>query len=126
MMAENAPDYELSTKATRIFFAVMQNRIYRHLTGMTAEEIKNARELCHWPDRENGKEEPGSNSRHQKIAKNYLTVGELQKLNRLVGRLCLRAEDIADDGLNLSLAAWEDLMNAELAVAPPRPAVTGP
>jgi hypothetical protein len=50
------------------------------------------------------------------VAKNYPTFAELHKLDRMVGRLCLRAEDIAEDGLRLSLAHWEDLVDAELAV----------
>jgi hypothetical protein len=120
MMAENAPDYEPSSRTTRIFFGAMQNKLYRHLTGMSAEQIKDARPICHWPDREKGKEEPGPKSRHRKVAKNYLTCGELHKLDRLVGRLCLRAEDIAEDGLNLSLTRWDHLVDAELAVEVPQ------
>lgn len=116
MMAGNAPDYEPSSKSTRMFFAVVQNKLYRSLTGMTAEEIKEARELSTWPGREEGKPEPGPKSAVRKVAKNYLVFGELQKLNRLVGRLCLRAEDIADDGLHLSLAQWEYLVDMELAL----------
>ncbi|WP_256224347.1 hypothetical protein [Streptomyces sp. PAN_FS17] len=38
------------------------------------------------------------------MAKNNLIEPELRKLDRLVGRLCLRAEDIADDDLSLSRA----------------------
>ncbi|MER5647278.1 RhuM family protein [Streptosporangium sp. NPDC002524] len=114
MMVENATDYVPSTKASQMFFAIMQNRLYRHVTGMSAAEIKNAREICHWPGRETGKMQPAKKDRD--IAKNYLTVGELKKLDRLVGRLCLRAEDIADDGLSLTLAAWEGLVDAELMV----------
>ncbi|MER5420306.1 RhuM family protein [Streptosporangium roseum] len=114
MMVENATDYVPSTKASTLFFATMQNRLYRHITGMSAAEIKNAREICHWKGREAGKLEPVKKDRD--IAKNYLTIGELKKLDRLVGRLCLRAEDIADDGLSLTLAAWEGLIDAELAV----------
>ncbi|MFH8701746.1 hypothetical protein ACWGKK_44115 [Streptomyces chartreusis] len=38
------------------------------------------------------------------MAKNNLTEPELRKLDRLIGRLCLRAEDIADDDLSLSRA----------------------
>ncbi|MET8334339.1 RhuM family protein [Streptosporangium canum] len=114
MMVENATDYVPSTKASTLFFASMQNRLYRHITGMSAAEIKNARQICHWKGREDGKLEPVKKDRD--IAKNYLTVGELKKLDRLVGRLCLRAEDIADDGLSLTLAAWEGLIDAELAV----------
>lgn len=121
MMVENATDYVPSTKASTLFFAMMQNRLYRHITGMSAAEIKTARQICHWKGRELGKTDPCK--RDREIAKNYLAVGELKKLDRLVGRLCLRAEDIADDGLNLTLAAWEGLVEAELAVETPRLAV---
>lgn len=114
MMVERAADYVPSSKASQLFFATMQNRLYRHITGMSAAEIKNAREIGHWAGRETGKLEP--TKRDRDVAKNYLTVGELRKLERLVGRLCLRAEDIADDGLSLTLAAWEGLVDAELAV----------
>ncbi|GHE41967.1 hypothetical protein GCM10017673_50200 [Streptosporangium violaceochromogenes] len=114
MMVERATDYVPSSRASTLFFATMQNRLYRHITGMSAVEIRNAREIGHWAGRENGKLEP--TKRDRDVAKNYLTVGELRKLERLVGRLCLRAEDIADDGLSLTLAAWEGLVDAELAV----------
>ncbi|GAB3213336.1 hypothetical protein GCM10027294_43930 [Marinactinospora endophytica] len=114
MMAENATDYEPSSHETRKFFGAMQNQLYRHLTGMDANQLKAARKLYHWPGREKGKEEPSPKSPHRKIAKNYLTVNELQKLNRLVGRLCLRAEDIAEDGVHLSMARWSQLVDDEL------------
>lgn len=122
MMVENATDYVPSSKTSSLFFATMQNRLYRHITGMSAVEIKKAREIACWKDRETGKLSPTKAERD--VAKNYLTVGELKKLDRLVGRLCLRAEDIADDNLNLTLAAWEDLVDAELAVETPRSAIT--
>lgn len=121
MMAENATDYEPSSDASRRFFATMQNRLYVHLTGMTAKQIKQAREICHWKGRETGKLNPTKADR--KIAKNYLFMGELNKLDRIVSRLGLRAEDIAEDGLSLSLAAWEDLVDTELAVLSRRPLV---
>ncbi|MFD9950879.1 RhuM family protein [Nonomuraea sp. NPDC059023] len=82
MMVENASDYVPSTKASSMFFAMMQNRLYRHITGMSAVEIKNAREICHWQDRENGKTSPTKKDRD--VAKNYLAVGELRKLERLL------------------------------------------
>ncbi|MEV7011604.1 hypothetical protein [Streptosporangium sp. NPDC051022] len=81
---------------------------------MSAVEISNAREICHWPGRETGRLQPTKKDRD--VAKNHLTVGELRRLDRLVGRLCLRAEDIAEDGLSLTLAAWEGLVDAELTV----------
>lgn len=115
MMAGNATDYEPSSKATKMHFATMQNKLYRHLTGMTAVEIRGARPLAVWPGCEEGKPEPSLKSNARKIAKNYLTSGELHKLNRLVGRLCLRADDIADDNLHLSLAQWDRIVDMELA-----------
>jgi hypothetical protein len=93
---------------------MMQNRLYLHLTGMTAEQIKDARQIYHWPGREEGKDEPSPKSQHRKIAKNYLTVSELKKLERIVGRLCLRAEDLAEDGVHLTLEQWSMLVDSEL------------
>ncbi|MFE3722356.1 hypothetical protein [Streptomyces cyaneofuscatus] len=83
---------------------------------MTAEEIKNARPLATWPGREEGKPEPSARSAVGKVAKNYLTGRELGKLDRLVGRLCLTAEDIAEDGNQLSLNQWQMLVDTELAM----------
>ncbi|MGW4629300.1 RhuM family protein [Streptomyces rubiginosohelvolus] len=126
MMAGNTPDYEPSTRATRIFFGVVQNMLYRHITGMTAEEIKNARPLATWPGREEGKPEPSAKSAVRKVAKNYLTARELAKLNRLIGRLCLTAEDIAEDGNQLSLNQWQGIVDAELAMSHRQLAPDGP
>ncbi|MEU2596966.1 RhuM family protein [Streptomyces hirsutus] len=117
MMAENAPDYEPSSKPTRLFFAATQNKLYLYVVGMTAEEIKQARTLATWPGIDEGKPEPSAKSAVRKVAKNYLTGPELRKLNRLVGRLCLRAEDIADDNLHLSLMQWRNLVEVELMMA---------
>ena len=117
MMADNAPDYEPSSKDTRLFFATTQNKLYMHVVGMTAEEIKRARHIATWPGIDEGKPEPSAKSAARKVAKNYLTGLELRKLNRLVGRLCLRAEDIADDDLHLSLVQWRHLVEVELTMA---------
>lgn len=117
MMRDLATDYEPSDPHTRLFFAMMQNKLYRHITGMDARQIINARDLAHWKGREEGKPEPGPKNQQRRVAKNYLTAPELHKLDRLVSRLCLRAEDVAEDGVHLSLAQWEWLVEAELAVA---------
>lgn len=117
MMADNAPDYVPSSKATGLFFAKVQNKLYVSLVGMTAQEIKNARPLNTWPGRADGKPEPGPKSAARKVAKNYLTEPELGKLDRMVGRLCLRAEDIAEDRLHLTLPQWEGLVDMELATS---------
>ncbi|RKN61849.1 hypothetical protein D7231_31750 [Streptomyces klenkii] len=114
MMAENAPDYSPSSPATRMFFAMVQNELYRHLTGMDAQEIRSAREINTWPGRLEGKL---PRTADRKVAKNYLTAAELAKLDRLVARLCLRAMDIADDDVHLSLAKWDGLVRTELMMS---------
>jgi hypothetical protein len=116
MMRDNAADYEPSSRETRIFFGAMQNALYRQITGMTADQIKTARELQTWTGRGDGKPEPGPKSKDRQIAKNYLTETELRKLERMVGRLCLRAEDIAEDGERLTMDEWRGLVHAELTV----------
>lgn len=116
MMAENATDYEPSSRETRIFFGMMQNQIYRHLVGMDANEIKNARPIYHWPGREEGKDEPGPKSKHRKVAKNYLTLPELRKLEQIVARLCLRAQYLSEDDTSLTMSQWLRLVDDELEV----------
>lgn len=116
LMAGNAPDYKPSSKAANHHFATMQNKLYLHITGMTAADIRTSRPLRTWPGREEGKPEPSAKSKARKVAKNYLDAGELTKLDRLVGRLCLRAEDISEDGVHLSLEQWDFLVESELAM----------
>ena len=116
MMRDNAPDYEPSNRETGFFFARVQNKLYQHLTGMTAAEILNARPLNTWPGREEGKPEPGPRAACRKIAKNRLTAAELSKLEKLVGILCLTAELVTEDKIGLSLAQWEGLVDRELAM----------
>lgn len=114
MMAENAPDYMPSSKTTQIFFGAMQNKLYRHITGMTAKEITKVRSISTWKGCEDGK---SPTKKDREVAKNYLSRTELEKLDRMVARLCLRAEDIADDRVNLRLDQWSDLVDIEISTA---------
>ena len=82
---------------------------------LAQDRIRNARKIQTWKGREDGKPEPSARSACAKVAKNYLTEKELAKLNRLVGRLCLRAEDIADEEQRLSLTQWSNLVEIELS-----------
>jgi hypothetical protein len=117
MMAENATDYEPSSRRTQLAFATLQNKLYQHITGMTASEIRGLRELETWPGRGEGKPEPSQKAACRGVAKNYLTSLELSKLNRMVARLCLAAEELAEDNVHLTLGQWEHLVVAELAMS---------
>ena len=115
MVADNATDYVRGSRATKIFFGAMQNKLYRYIVGMDAKQIMQTRRLMTWPGRADGKPVPSAKHACRKVAKNYLTAPELRKLERLVGRLCLRAEDVEEDGVRLSLSGWRALMEAELS-----------
>lgn len=114
MMRDNSTDYHPKNPYTRRFFWEMQDRLYLHIVGMTAKEIRSARHLYHWPGREDGKSEPGPKSPHRKVAKNYLAVNELRKLELLVAQLCLRAQYISEDGHSLTMQKWATLVEREL------------
>lgn len=116
MMRDNAPDYRPSSRETGYFFGRIQNKLYVHLTKLTASDIRGQRELETWPGRESGAPEPSPRAACRNVAKNYLTSVELAKLERIVGRLCLMAEGIAEDDLHLSLLQWEELVDCELAL----------
>lgn len=116
MMRDNAPDYRPSSKETGFFFSRIQNKLYVHITGCKASDIRGRRELETWPGREAGAPVPSERAACRNTAKNYLTAAELKKLERIVGRLCLLAEDVAEDDLHLSLRQWEELVDRELAL----------
>jgi hypothetical protein len=116
MMSSNAPDYQPSSKLAGIVFGAIQNKLYRHITGYDASGLRGTRELETWPGRESGAPVPSQRAACRNVAKNYMSAAELAKLNRMVGRLCLAAEGIAEDKLHLSLAQWQELVDAELAL----------
>jgi hypothetical protein len=88
-----AADYREGEKETRLFFAMMQNKMHFAATGMTAAEIIRARADA-------GKANMGMTSweggRVQKkdapTAKNYLTDSEIDTLNRIVVMFLDQAE----------------------------------
>ncbi|MFE6940503.1 hypothetical protein [Streptomyces chartreusis] len=82
IMAENARDYELSSKTIHNFFATMQTEPYLHVVGMAAEEIKQVRNIVTGPGVEEGRPEPSAKDAAGKVAKDYLTEPELRKLER--------------------------------------------
>jgi hypothetical protein len=116
MMSSNAPDYQPSSKLAGIVFGAIQNQLYRHITGYDASGLRGTRELETWPGRQDGAPAPSERAACRNVAKNYMSAVELAKLNRMVGRLCLAAEGIAEDGRHLSLLQWEELVADELAL----------
>lgn len=83
-----AIDYDVTAKATKRFFATVQNKLHWAIHARTAAEVivdranhqKESMGLTTWKDAPNGKIQKYDVS----IAKNYLSENEMQQLQRLV------------------------------------------
>ena len=101
-------DYDVTDKATQMFFAETQNKILYAITGKTASEIV--------VDRANANEKnmsltawKGKIVRKQDIyiAKNYLTENEIDSLNRFVMVFLETAELRAKDEKDITIEFWQ-------------------
>ena len=102
-------DYDVTDKATQMFFAETQNKLLYAVTGKTAAEIilsradagKENMALSSWK---------GSIVRKQDIftAKNYLTHDEIDTLNRLVVIFLETAELRAKERMDLTMHFWKE------------------
>ena len=110
-----AVDYDSNAKATRRFYANVQNKMHFAVHGHTAAELivdradsqKLHMGLTTWQDAPNGKLKPSDVI----VAKNYLTETEMQQLNRMVSAYLDYAEDMAERKIPLTMADWEERLN---------------
>ena len=102
-------DYDIEDKATQMFFAETQNKLLFAVTGQTAAELIVSRANADAPNMSltNWK---GSIVRKQDIyiAKNYLTVDEIDSLNRLVVIFLETAEFRAKNRIDITMAFWRE------------------
>ncbi|CAC9503342.1 Putative DNA-binding protein in cluster with Type I restriction-modification system [uncultured Gammaproteobacteria bacterium] len=110
-----AIDYNIESKSTKRFFAMVQNKLHWAIHGQTAAEVIVARAshkndnmgLETWKDAPNGKIQKFDVS----IAKNYLSVSEMQQLQRLVSAYLDIAEDMAIRNIPMTMEDWEARLN---------------
>ena len=103
-------DYQSDAEVTRIFYAFVQNKMHFAVTGKTAAEIVHARadderstmELTTWKASPDGKVLKSD----IKVAKNYLSEKELDKLNRIVTMFIDHAEFQALNEQIMTMKAW--------------------
>jgi hypothetical protein len=107
-------DYDKDSKKNSFYFGGIRNTIYRAITGLTATEIIQVRQIKTW------KGKSGPRKDELKVAANYLDEKELRILNRLARDLCIRAQDIAEDGYSLNMRHWPELVTRELKLAQDR------
>ena len=108
-------DYDVTAKATKRFFATVQNKLHWAIHGNTAAELiieradaeKEHMGLTTWKDAPKGKIQKFDVI----IAKNYLTDFELRQLERLVSAYLDIAEDMAERKIPMTMEDWEDRLN---------------
>lgn len=112
-------DYDVTAKATKRFFATVQNKLHWAIHSQTAAEVivnradhqKENMGLTTWKDAPKGKIQKFDVS----VAKNYLTEQEMQQLQRLVSAYLDIAEDMASRQIPMTMEDWETRLNKFIA-----------
>lgn len=115
-----ALDYDPNAKATRRFFAAVQNKLHYSVHGQTAAEVvynradaeKEHMGLTNWDGYPDGK----IHKSDVVVAKNYLTEQELTQLSRLVSAYLDLAEMQAERKIPMTMADWEQRLNGFLTM----------
>lgn len=110
-----AVDYDKTAKATKRFFATVQNKMHYAVHGHTAAELivdradskKVHMGLTTWQDMPDGK----IRASDVVVAKNYLSEEEMQQLNRMVTSYLDYAESMALRHIPLTMQDWETRLN---------------
>ena len=110
-----AIDYDRNSKATKRFYATVQNKMHFAVHGRTAAEViferanseKEHMGLTTWQDAPDGKIKKSDVT----VAKNYLTEFEMSQLNRMVTAYLDFAENMALRKIPLTMQDWESRLN---------------
>ena len=113
-----AVDYSLDSQITRNFFATVQNKMHYAVHGNTAAEVIMARAdhtkehmgLISWRNAPDGKIVKADVS----VAKNYLSVDEMQELNEIVTMYLDYATRQARRHIPMTMADWASKLDAFL------------
>ena len=113
-----AVDYSMDSRITKDFFATVQNKMHYAIHGNTAEEIIMARAdrtkehmgLTSWRNAPNGKIVKADVS----VAKNYLSVNEIQELNEIVTMYLDYATRQARRHIPMTMEDWASKLDAFL------------
>ena len=113
-----AVDYSLDSQTTRNFFATVQNKMHYAVHGHTAAELiveradanKEHMGLTTWENAPNGKIVKADVS----VAKNYLSVDEMQELNEIVTMYLDYATRQARRHIPMTMADWASKLDAFL------------
>ena len=112
----SAIDYDKNAKATKRFYATVQNKMHFAVHGHTASELiveradhkKEHMGLTTWADAPDGKIKKSD----VVIAKNYLSQDEIKQLNRMVTAYLDFAESMTLRHIPLTMQDWEKRLNS--------------
>lgn len=115
-----ALDYDPSAKATKRFFAAVQNKLHYAVHGQTAAEVivdradaeKEHMGLTSWDGSPNGKIHKSDVT----VAKNYLSQTELDQMARIVSAYLDMAEMQASRHIPMTMEDWENRLNGFLTL----------
>lgn len=113
-----AMDYSANSETTKVFFKTVQNKLHFAIHGKTAAELivdranseKHNMGLTTWKNAPGGKIVKGDVS----VAKNYLTLEEVDSLNRVVTMYLDYAENQAKRKNPMTMEDWANKLNAFL------------
>ena len=113
-----AVDYSLDSQTTKDFFATVQNKMHYAVHGSTAAEVIMARAdhtkehmgLTSWKNAPDGKIVKADVS----VAKNYLSMDEMQELNEIVTMYLDYATRQARRHIPMTMADWASKLDAFL------------
>ena len=116
--SECSIDYDKDSKATREFFATVQNKLHWAITNQTASEIiysranheKDNMGLTTWKTAPTGR----IRKTDVVVAKNYLQEKELKTLNRIVTMYLDYAEHQAERQIPMTMSDWSKKLNTFL------------
>lgn len=113
-----AMDYSANALTTKTFFKTVQNKLHFAIHGKTAAELimdranagKENMGLTTWRNAPKGK----IVKRDVSVAKNYLTLDEIDSLNRIVTMYLDYAENQAKRKIPMTMEDWANKLNAFL------------
>ncbi|MEA3553530.1 MAG: RhuM family protein, partial [Campylobacterota bacterium] len=116
--SECSIDYDKDSKATKEFFATVQNKLHWAITSQTASEIiysranhkKDNMGLSTWKTAPTGR----IRKTDVVVAKNYLEEKELKTLNRIVTMYLDYAEHQAEKQIPMTMNDWSKKLNTFL------------
>jgi len=119
IFAECSVDYDPRAEITQNFYAMVQNKFHFAITGQTAAEIIHSKANCNAPNMGliTWKNAPHGRvlASDVKVAKNYLSVQEIKRLERTVSGFFDYVENIIENRVQMSMTDMAEAVDKFLS-----------